>query len=93
MLIGGFDVPSSTPALYWMDYLGTLAEVPFAAHGYAAMFTMGLLDRYHRPDMSLDEGLDLLRRCINELKRRFIVDLSQWKVRVIDRQGVTEVTL
>ena len=93
LLIGGFDVPSSTPALYWMDYLGTLAEVPFAAHGYGAMFTMGTLDRFHRPDMDLEEGLALLRRCIDELKKRFIVDLGTWKVRVIDRQGVKEVTL
>lgn len=93
LLVGGFDVPSSTPALYWMDYLGTLAEVPFAAHGYGAMFTMGTLDRYHRPDMDLEEGLALLRKCIDELKKRFIVDLGTWKVRVIDRQGIKEITL
>lgn len=93
VLVGGFDVPTSKPALYWMDYLGTMAEVPFAAHGYGAMFTMGLLDRYHRPDMSLEEGLDLLRRCADELKKRFIVDMGTWKVRVIDRQGIKEVTL
>jgi 20S proteasome subunit beta 4 len=93
LLLGGFDVPSSTPALYWMDYLGTMAEVPFAAHGYGAMFTMGTMDRYHRPDMSLDEGLDLLRKCVDELKKRFIVDMGTWKVRVIDRQGITEVSL
>lgn len=93
LLIAGFDVPSSTPALYWMDYLGTMAEVPFAAQGYGAMFTMGLMDRFHRPDMDLEEGLDLLRKCVDELKKRFIVDLGTWKVRVIDRQGIKEVTL
>lgn len=93
VLIAGFDVPSSAPALYWMDYLGTMAEVPFAAQGYGAMFTMGLMDRFHRPDMNLEEGLDLLRKCIDELKKRFIVDLGTWKVRVIDRQGIKEVTL
>lgn len=48
---------------------------------------MSTLDRYHRPDMSLEEGLDLLRRCINELKQRFIVDLGEFTVRVVDRDG------
>lgn len=93
LLLGGFDLPSSEPALYWIDYLGTLATVPFAAHGYGAFFAMSTLDRYHRPDMSLEEGLDLLRRCINELKQRFIVDLGTFTVRVVDRQGARTVEL
>lgn len=93
LLLGGFDLPSSEPALYWIDYLGTLATVPFAAHGYGAFFAMSTLDRYHRPDMSLEEGLDLLRRCINELKQRFIVDLGTFTVRVVDREGARVVQL
>lgn len=93
LILGGFDVPSSSPAIFWLDYLGTLVEVPYAVHGYAAHFTMGLLDRYHRPDMDVEEGLALLRRCIDELKKRFIVDLGTWKVRVIDREGIREVEL
>lgn len=93
LLLAGFDVPSSSPALYWVDYLGTSISVPFAAHGYAAHFTLSTLDRFHRPDMSLEEGLDLLRKCINELKMRFIVDLGTFKVRVVDRDGVRDVTL
>lgn len=86
-------MPSSSPALFWLDYLGTLVEVPFAAQGYGAHFTLGTMDRYHRPDMSLEEGLDLLRMCIAELKKRFIVDLGQWTVRIVDRDGIRLVQL
>lgn len=93
LLLGGFDAPENDPALYWIDYLGTLVKVPFAAHGYAAYLTLSTMDRYHRPDMSLDEGLDLLRKCIDELRTRFIVDVGKFKVRVIDGAGVREVTL
>ncbi|PWN26211.1 putative multicatalytic endopeptidase complex chain PRE1 [Jaminaea rosea] len=93
LILGGYDLPTSTPALYWVDYLGTLAQVPYAAHGYGAFFCLSTLDRYHRPDMELDEGLELLKRCINELKTRFIVDLGTWKVKVVDRDGTREVTL
>ena len=45
LLLGGWDVAASTPHLYWVDYLGTLAPVPFAAHGYGSYFALSLLDR------------------------------------------------
>ena len=39
------DAPKGRPSLYWIDYLGTMAEVPFAAHGYGSYFVLSLLDR------------------------------------------------
>jgi 20S proteasome alpha/beta subunit len=46
LLLGGYDTATDEPHLYWIDYLGTLTEVPFAAHGYGAYFALSLLDRY-----------------------------------------------
>ena len=46
LLLGGYDIASHDPHLYWIDYLGTMTEVPFAAHGYGAYFALSLLDRY-----------------------------------------------
>lgn len=93
LLLGGYDAPSKTPALYWIDYLGTQVEVPFAAQGYAAYLTLSTMDRYHRPDMSLDEGLDLLKRCIDELRKRLVIDVGTFTVRVIDEHGVRSIDL
>ncbi|EDP44799.1 hypothetical protein MGL_1281 [Malassezia globosa CBS 7966] len=93
LLLGGYDEPTSEPALYWVDYLGTLVQVPFAAHGYASYLTLSTMDRYHRPDMSLDEGLKLLKQCIEEMRKRFVIDVNNFNVRVITRDGVHEVTL
>jgi len=93
LLLGGYDEPTSEPALYWVDYLGTLVQVPFAAHGYASYLTLSTMDRYHRPDMSLDEGLKLLKQCIEEIRKRFVIDVNNFNVRVITRDGVHEVTL
>lgn len=56
LLVGGFDTSvaaveegreelGGAPKLYWIDYLGTMAEVPFAAHGYGSYFALSLLDR------------------------------------------------
>lgn len=35
LLLGGMDPISHHPTLYWVDYLASLAPVPYAAHGYA----------------------------------------------------------
>lgn len=35
LLMGGVDPITGKPSLYWLDYLASLAEVPYAAHGYA----------------------------------------------------------
>jgi len=45
LLVGGYDTADESPHLYWVDYLGTMASVPFAAHGYGSYFALGLLDR------------------------------------------------
>lgn len=35
LLLGGVDSITNSPSLYWVDYLASLAQVPYAAHGYA----------------------------------------------------------
>jgi len=79
--------------LYWIDYLGTLAEVPFAAHGYGSYFALSLLDRYHNPEGSLEEGVEVLKRCIRQVQERLVISLPQFKARVVDKDGVRDVDL
>lgn len=45
ILLGGYDMATKEGKLYWMDYLGTQIDVPFAAHGYGSYFALSLLDR------------------------------------------------
>lgn len=35
LLLGGVDPLTQKPHLYWLDYLASLACIPYAAHGYA----------------------------------------------------------
>lgn len=35
LLLGGLDPITKAPHLYWLDYLASLAPIPYAAHGYA----------------------------------------------------------
>jgi len=91
LLLGGYDTASHDPHLYWIDYLGTMSSVPFAAHGYGSYFALSLLDRYHDPEATLEEGLATLKRCIDEVAKRLVVSPSKYKVKVVDKDGVREV--
>ncbi|KAL1928624.1 hypothetical protein VTP01DRAFT_2410 [Rhizomucor pusillus] len=93
MLIGGYDTKQDKPELFWIDYLGAMASLPYGAQGYGAYFCTSLMDRYHYPDMDLEEAKDLLRKCIQELKTRFIVNLPKFMVKVISKDGIKEIEL
>lgn len=75
LLLAGYDTARNTSHLYWMDYLGTKVEVPYACHGYASYFCLSLLDKYHDPEAGWEEAMEILKRCIDELQKRMIVDL------------------
>ena len=89
-LIGGYDEINSKPSLHYIGQYASCIPVPFAAHGYGAMFTNSLLDRWYRPDLTYEECLALAEKVILELKRRFIVNLPNFKVKKCDKDGVTD---
>lgn len=37
-------------------------------------YCLSLLDKHHNPNISLEEGMKLLERCTDELKRRLPID-------------------
>ncbi|EKM78884.1 hypothetical protein AGABI1DRAFT_114444 [Agaricus bisporus var. burnettii JB137-S8] len=93
LLLGGYDTSLSEPKLYWIDYLGTVTEVPFAAHGYGSYFVLSLMDRYHDPEAPLEEGLETLKKCIQEVSKRLIVSPERYKVKIVDKDGVRDIDL
>jgi 20S proteasome subunit beta 4 len=52
-----------------------------------------MIYRYHNPDGSLEEGLDVLRRAINETAQRLVVAPGNYIVKVVDKDGVREIKL
>ena len=59
-----------------------------AAHGYGAYFTLGLMDRHWKPDITEEEGLALIRKCIKEMETRFIVNLTKFSIKIVNKDGV-----
>ena len=92
LLIGGFDHEQGA-SLYYMDYLASMAKVPYAAHGYASFFVSGLLDRLCKTSMTLDDAKDVMRACIKELSKRFLVNAENFSFRVVDKDGARSIEL
>lgn len=96
-LVAGYDLPLSehddmppSTNLFYLDYLGTMQPVPYGAHGYGASFCVGLLDRKWRPDMTPQEGADLLQQCCDEVKRRIVFSNAHFVCRVVDKNGIQD---
>nr|QBG49672.1 20S proteasome subunit beta 4 [Philasterides dicentrarchi] len=89
ILFGGFD--EEGPGLYFIDYLGTKVKTHIGAHGYASHFTLGLLEHYYQKDLTQEQGIKIIKQCINELKSRFLVNQPFFKVKMVTKDGVKEI--
>ena len=96
-LIAGVDVDKASgaavPALFYLDYLGTLQPLPFVVHGHSQNFLLSLLDKEYRPGMSADELVQIVRSCRAELQERFLVKPGQFTVKIVDKDGNRRVEL
>jgi 20S proteasome subunit beta 4 len=90
--LAGYDKHSGI-SLYWLDYLAALAKVNFGAQGHASNFVLSVFDREWREGLSLEEGLDVIRKCIHELHTRFLVSQPIFIVKVVDANGIRTVTI
>jgi 20S proteasome alpha/beta subunit len=97
-LFCGFDEPTNEidvgdsavggPQLYWMDYMGSMRRSYFGAQGHCNFFLWALFDANWKPNMTLDEALDLVEICKTQLKTRFLVNAPSYVVKVIDKDGI-----
>jgi len=92
LLLGGCD-PKKGPALYYMDYLASMHEMPCAAHGHGSSFVLSIMDRYYYDDMSLEDGKELIRKCIKELQHRFLIAHPKFVIKIADKDGTREIDL
>ena len=87
-LYGGVD--SEGPALYYLDYLGSLQKTNFAAHGYSSYFALSIFDLMWKENMSIEEGKEVMKKCVEQLKMRFLVNLPNFILKVVTADGITE---
>src|SRR3989344_5811956 len=85
LLLGGVD--EEGPALYFLDYLASMDKLEYAAHGYCAYFCLSILDKYYKKDLTLEQGIDIIEKCITELRARFIINSPDFVIKVVDKNG------
>jgi 20S proteasome subunit beta 4 len=91
LLLAGWDAEKG-PSMFYMDYLGSMHPMKIAAHGYASYFGMSIMDRYYKVDMSVEEAMELIQRVIQELSVRFILNLTDFKIKLVDKDGIKDMT-
>jgi 20S proteasome subunit beta 4 len=74
--------------LWFVDNYGAIASAPFYANGYASYFVYGIFDREYREDMSVEEGIEILQKCVNLIKERILLDLDRFILKIVTSQGI-----
>jgi 20S proteasome subunit beta 4 len=88
ILLGGYDDKTGSGSLYWMDYLAALSKVKYGAQGYASSFCLSIMDRDWKEGLTETEAIDIVEKCIKELQVRFLLNQSNFMIKVIDKDGV-----
>uniref|UniRef100_A0A2K5QDD3 Proteasome subunit beta n=1 Tax=Cebus imitator TaxID=2715852 RepID=A0A2K5QDD3_CEBIM len=68
--------------------LAALVKAPLAAHGCSAFLTFSILDQYYRLTSPCERAVELLRKCLEELQKCFLLNLPTFSVRIIDKNGI-----
>jgi 20S proteasome subunit beta 4 len=86
MMLAGWDKHDG-PSLYYLDYISTLHKLEKGGMGYGAYFILSLMDRYYEKNMSLDKALQLVYKCIDEVRNRLVVAPPNFVIKIVDKDG------
>ena len=50
--------------------------------------TFGVVDRLYRPNMPLEEGIELMKKVCDEINTRFLVGGCTFTLKLVDKNGV-----
>ena len=87
LLLGGYDEKAGG-SLYHLDYLGTLHKVKHGAQGYAQYFCSSIFDKDYTDDITEEEAVKIIEKCINELHTRFMLSQPNFMIKKVDKDGV-----
>ncbi|VDN99298.1 unnamed protein product [Rodentolepis nana] len=86
-ILAGYDTERGAK-VYYMDYLASLIDLPYAVHGHGGYVTLGILDSDYDPAMNMDAALNLLKMCVAELRKRFLLNFDRFIVKIVDKDGI-----
>ncbi|VDL63245.1 unnamed protein product [Hymenolepis diminuta] len=86
-ILAGYD-PQSGPKIYYMDYLASMIDLPYAVHGHGGYVTLAILDSEYDPAMTRNAAVNLVKKCIAELQKRFLLNFDRFVVKIVDQDGI-----
>jgi proteasome beta subunit len=88
LLLGGYDDVEG-PALYYLDLYGTITREKYMATGSGSPVAFGVLEASYKPDMVLEEAVDLAVKAVTAALTRDGFSGEGVDVLVIGKGGVT----
>jgi len=88
VIFGGCEPKTGESALYVMDYFGSLSKVNFGLQGYASNFCLSVMDKEWKEGMTEQEAIEVAEKCIKELKIRFLINQTNFIMKVVDKDGI-----
>ncbi|KAE8717621.1 Proteasome subunit beta type-2-B [Hibiscus syriacus] len=89
ILLAGYDNETG-PSLYYIDYIATLHKVDKGAFGYGSYFFLSMMDRHYHSNMTVEEAIDLVDKCIMEIRSRLVVAPPNFVIKIVDKDGARE---
>jgi 20S proteasome subunit beta 4 len=95
ILVGGWDPVQHSMRLFWIDYLGSLKEVEYGAHGYEQDIIFSILDHQNNPydadtkfrfkEVIAGKVESYVEDCWNCVRRRSIFEYSKHQLEIITK--------
>jgi len=77
------------PSLFWLDEYGSLQSIEYGAHGHGSNFLLSILDQNYKHDLTRAEALELMHKCFEELRSRYVVNSPEAPcIKCVDVDGV-----
>ncbi|KAJ1384375.1 Proteasome, subunit alpha/beta [Sesbania bispinosa] len=73
--------------------LPTLHKLEKGAFGYGSYFSLSMMDRHYHSGMSVEEAIDLVDKCIMEIRSRLVVAPPNFVIKIVDKDGAKDCPL
>ncbi|TDG46067.1 hypothetical protein AWZ03_007516 [Drosophila navojoa] len=87
MLIGCFDTKKGYN-LCLIDFQGASHFLNYSGLGVGHSISLSIFHTMWKPDLSIEDGLTIIRRCLKEVKTRLVINLRHFEIFVLDKHGV-----
>ncbi|KAJ8983371.1 hypothetical protein NQ317_010462 [Molorchus minor] len=84
LLLAGYD--EDRPQLYYLDYLASIARI----RSHALWLWWLLFFKLLKKPGQGEQGYELLKKCVKEVHKRLAINLPNFKVQVIDKDGIKD---